>query len=102
MKTKINVEIHQEGHNNASILAMVAHNNAGANTIEPRDIIGLIKWKKVEYPAMNRLLSYQLFTDGISIFEGEEGCFATLSLTWKEVHELVPAADENDLKEINI
>lgn len=102
MKVKISVDIHKEGNNNAHILAMVAANNGTNTIIDISDIKGFIQWKRIEYPNMNKDLSWRKDSgeDAINIYEEVGG--PTLTLTWKEVHELVPAADENDLKDINI
>lgn len=103
MQIKISVDIHAQGDNNAAILAMVAANNSGKLLMDISDIKGFLKWKKVEYPAMNKDLSWKKDSgqSNLYIFE-DSSSVPTLILTWKEVHELVPAADANDLKDINI
>jgi hypothetical protein len=86
MKLKIGVEIHKEGENNSSVLAMVASNNGGRIPISDQDIIGYIKFKRIERPHINAELSFERAeTNALVITEKGE---PTISLTWKEVYEL--------------
>lgn len=101
MTKKIKVDILREGSNNSGVLAMVAANNAGTLDISKSDIIGFLTWRKVEYPAMNKELTFRTRRneDYSELYIYEDGKDRpTLSLTWVEVHEL--ATNPDDLKDV--
>lgn len=85
MKVKISIDILRP-HTLLSILsAMIADNNAGVQTIEMSDIIGVVKCKKSEYPDTYR--KTECILDGDSLFIGEGKNFICV-LEWKEMHAL--------------
>ena len=86
-KTKIGVEIHANGTLNEAIIRMVTSNNEGKYPV-PASLISMrCKCYYAEWPTISPEFKTIESTDGtMQIYEGEK---ATLTLTFKEIHELI-------------
>lgn len=95
MKQKINVSIHKKGDHTSEILEMVASMNDGKAKISLGDLQGYLKARAARWPNLSNDLGYIREGDGETLdISSDGGETFSLSLTWKEVWELDPAATE--------
>lgn len=89
MKKKIAVEIHKSGSLSQEIISAIQNMNEGNVSFSPDDLTGFIRMKSAMYPIVYAQLStnYNVGEKRLDISEDGGETF-TLSLTWKEVHEL--------------
>ena len=89
MKTKIDVQIHSVGEHSEAILKAIAVQNSGIASLYPSDLISYLKFRNALFPTCTNDLAYQQ-EDGTVNISKDGGKTFSLSLIWKEVHELEP------------
>lgn len=96
MKQKISVEIHKKGDHTNEILEMVASMNDGKAKISIADLQSYLKARAARWPTLSNDLGYVREGEGETLdISSDGGETFSLSLTWKEVWELEPAAAES-------
>lgn len=88
MQTKIGVEIHKAGENNHLIFDLIAANNENKVPVNYEFLLTTLAMQRVKFPTLNKNLV--LLPTGVNEYSISEdnGETFTLSLQFKEVHEL--------------
>lgn len=108
MRTKISIEIHKAGSENDVLTRMVATVNEGRAQISMGEIAAYLNVRNAIYPTIHKFASMP--EDGSLLISEDGGKTYTITLTWKEVHELSDTEKEiqqeletaDDIKNVNI
>ena len=98
MKTKISVEIHKSGENNHLIVDHIAANNEGQVNVNYEYLLTALAMQRVKYSTINKELC--MLPTGINEYSISEdnGKTFTLTLTWKEIHELAETEEQANVQ----